>query len=248
MKPEDLAIAVLRSLNALDDISRRGGFRKPESFGMGNYCRQQAQDYNDLPREECSMAIACAFQHLINLGMLVPDPNSNPFGWYLLTPRAKSITTEADYKRYAHASRYPREAIHPLVEKNTISEFMSGDYDTAVFKAFKTLEDLVRKRATLGNEMIGVPLMRAAFHPKTGPLTDKTEHEAEREALMHLMAGAIGRFKNPTSHRFTGLDDPIATIEILQLASSLVRIAEQRQRKEVADPRGPETAADGKEQ
>jgi len=73
-------------------------------------------------------------------------------------------------------------------------------------------------------------MMRAAFRPKDGPLADRSEHEGESEALMHLMAGAIGRFKNPTSHRFTGLDDPVATIEIIQLASLLLRIAEQREK------------------
>ena len=114
-----------------------------------------------------------------------------------------------------------------MIERNTYSEFMKGDYDTAVFKAFKTLEDAVRTHGGFGNESIGVPLMREAFR-KEGPLADMSEHEAERDALMHLMGGAIGRFKNPTSHRFTGLDDPITTIEIIQLASLLLRIAEQR--------------------
>jgi hypothetical protein len=30
-------------------------------------------------REE--LTIACVFQHPINIGMLVPNPNSKPFGW-----------------------------------------------------------------------------------------------------------------------------------------------------------------------
>jgi hypothetical protein len=74
--------------------------------------------------------------------------------------------TAADYERYRHASRYPRGAIHPLIERNTYSEFMKGDYDTAVFKAFKTLEDAVRTRGGFGNESIGVPLMREAFRKR----------------------------------------------------------------------------------
>ena len=74
-------------------------------------------------------------------------------------------------------------------------------------------------------------LMRDAFHPEDGLLTDMSEQTGEREALMQLMRGSIQRFKNPTSHRFAGLDDPVATIEILQLASLLLRITDQRQRR-----------------
>jgi len=29
------------------------------------------------------------------------------------------------------------------------------------------------------------------------------------------MAGGVGRFENPTGPRFTGLDDPVTTIEII---------------------------------
>lgn len=225
MNPEDLALAVLRSLNASDDnFAQR---RQRENVGFTNYCNGQALLYESAPQDQCARAIAGAFQHLVTIGMLVPNPQSMSYGWYVLTDRAKAIKTAADYERYRHASRYPHGAIHPMIERNTYSEFMKGDYDTAVFKAFKTLEDAVRTRGGFGNESIGVPLMREAFR-KEGPLADMTEHEAERDALMHLMGGAIGRFKNPTSHRFTGLDDPITTIEIIQLASLLLRIAEQR--------------------
>ncbi len=227
-KPEELAVAVLRSLNALDDARASRMTRLREPFSLTNYCVGQANRYDDVSHEESALAISAAFQHLVTMGMLTPSPHAANFGWFLLTARAKTIKSDADYARYLHASRFPRDSIHPLVEKNTISEYMSGDYETAVFKAFKTLEDLVRKRAGLPNEMIGTALMRTAFNPVNGPLTDITEHEGEREALAHLMAGAIGRFKNPTSHRFTGLDDPVATLEILQLASSLIRVAETR--------------------
>ena len=71
-------------------------------------------------------------------------------------------------------------------------------------------------------------MMRTAFKPNEGPLADKSELAGEQEALMHSMAGAIGRFKNPASHRFTGLDDPVIALETIQLASLLLRIAETR--------------------
>jgi hypothetical protein len=52
---------------------------------------------------------------------------------------------------------------------------------------------------------IGVALMRKAFDKSTGPLTDMSNPEAEREALAHLFAGAIGSYKNPHSHRTVNL-------------------------------------------
>lgn len=45
------------------------------------------------------------------------------------------------------------------------------------------------------NSEVGTALMRKAFHPDTGPLTDKTLIVAEREAEMHLFAAAIGHAK-----------------------------------------------------
>jgi len=128
MNPEDLALAVLRCLNASDENSARRGQR--ENFSFTNYCNAQANLYSSTPQEQCTRAIAVAFQYLVTIGMLVPNPHSNPFGWYVLTDRAKAIKTGPDYDRFRHASRYPRGAIHPALEQNTYSEFMKGDYDT----------------------------------------------------------------------------------------------------------------------
>jgi len=49
----------------------------------------------------------------------------------------------------------------------------------------------------LRNTLIGVPLMREAFAPDKGPLTDTTT-ELGTSPRMELLAGAIGSYKNPT--------------------------------------------------
>ena len=64
--------------------------------------------------------------------------------------------------------------------------------------------------------------MRKAFHPDTGPLTDKALVAAEREAEMHLFAAAIG-------HRTV----PMTALEAARLivfASHLIDIIERREK------------------
>lgn len=79
----------------------------------------------------------------------------------------------------------------------------------------------------------GVDLMRSAFHPTNGALTDQTAVPAEREALSHLFAGAIGHAKNPGSHR-TVNPTAIETAELIGLASYLLGIVETRASKNAA--------------
>jgi hypothetical protein len=65
-------------------------------------------------------------------------------------------------------------------------------------------------------------LMRKAFDSKSGPLRDPGLPSAEREALAHLFAGAIGSYKNPHSHRRVNIDAGEA-VEMIMLANHLIR-------------------------
>jgi hypothetical protein len=81
-----------------------------------------------------------------------------------------------------------------------------------------------------GVNLFGVNVMRKAFHPDTGPLTDKAAVYGEREAEMHLFSGAIGHAKNPGSHRdVTMVPDEAARLIIF--ASYLLSIVERRRKK-----------------
>ena len=112
--------------------------------------------------------------------------------------------------------------------------FLLGDYETAAFKAMKEVEVRVRELSGLSNDLIGVTLMRQAFQPNGGPLADATHEGGERQARSDLFAGALGSFKNPTSHRTVAYNDPTEASEVILLADLLMRILDTIERNQAA--------------
>ena len=75
---------------------------------------------------------------------------------------------------------------------------------------------------------IGVPLMRKAFDKTNGPLTYPLLQEAEKDAMAHLFAGAIGLYKNPQSHRNVSISDAAEAAELIIIASHLLHTIDLR--------------------
>lgn len=185
------------------------------------------------------LAISEAWTWLVTQGLIVHKPRDNG-NWFSISRTGEKITSDAEFDNFTKAALVPRNLLHPRIAEDAWANFLRGAHDLAVFTAFRQVEEAVREAAGFDARALGVDMMRRAFAVKDGPLTDMTLPEAEREALAHLFAGAIGSYKNPSSHRTVKIADAAEAGEMLILASHLLRIAEDRARRRGGD--GPPLA------
>jgi uncharacterized protein (TIGR02391 family) len=171
-----------------------------------------------------------AWNSLVIKGYLMHNGQSHP-DFFMITSAGEDLIKrfkQGAIPSYTVTRMLPREALHPAINDKPWQHFMRGEFDTAAFQAMKAVEVSVRDAGSLGNNLVGVALMRQAFALDTGPLTDTSVERGEQSARMDLFAGAIGSYKNPHSHRDVDLNDPMEAAEIILLANHLLRIVEAR--------------------
>lgn len=93
--------------------------------------------------------------------------------------------------------------------------------------ALKEVEVAVRRASDSPDSLIGTKLMQEAFRPG-GPLAREDADGGEVVAEMNLFMGAIGLFKNPSSHRPVDYSDVTAACEVVLMADLLLRLVDQR--------------------
>ena len=154
---------------------------------------------------------------------VAPQPGEQG-DWMFITRRGTRVLQEENFATYAKESLLVSETLDPVLARKVKPLFLRGDYDTAIFHAFREVEVRVRKIGKYSNSDYGVNLMRKAFHPITGVLTNTTSETVEKEAKMHLFSGAIGLFKNPASHRDIRAISPEFAADIIRVANCLLKM------------------------
>lgn len=103
------------------------------------------------------------------------------------------------------------------------SDFLNEGYESAIFKAYKQVEEAVRAKAGQAAAITGHDLMVAAFNPNRGALRNpEAKTPAEDHAFFLLFDCAHSWFRNPVGHRTVPYQDAKEAAQIIGLANLLL--------------------------
>jgi len=197
-----------------------------ELFETGGYTTYDAAKRNEVDRRVGRASKVLEDAELIQ----EPDTDNGRNGYRVISEKGRRAAREIDFAAAKVRSRYSREMFHPSLPDAAWNAFRSGDYDTAVYEAFKGLESSIRKKGMgqngIGAADHGVPLMHKAFDVNAGPLTDKAAPSGRKERRRELFSGAFGELRNPVAHGDPTITDPMIAVEEMIAAGTLQRIVD----------------------
>jgi len=198
---------------------------QPSILHSNNITVQSSWPYHAVGRRagEFLRAIAEAWAWLEANALIAGTPGSSG-GWSFVTRAGRALAGRPDGLARLQAEQRLGLELHPRIAGKVQSQFLLGESETAVFVAMKEVEIRVRELGRFPDSLIGVKLMQEAFKPGGGPLVDPQLEGGEQVGRMQLFAGAMGVFKNPTSHRPVNYSDPSAAAEAVLLADLLLRL------------------------
>jgi uncharacterized protein (TIGR02391 family) len=241
LEVEELAGILLLHLSSCEGVNpvyQYGGISQQNFFNSLNPTSSQTRpEYGDR-QPEVNQALMEAWTWLQSEGFLVR--NAASIGQFLISRRGQRLKSREDFEAYRKANLLPKAHLHPLLATKVYPAFLRGDYDTAIFQAFKEVEVAVRHAGQIPHDLVGTKLMRAAFataknNQPAGPLTDAQLPSGEQEAMGHLFTGAFGLYRNSTGHRHVPTE-PEEAAEVIMFASQLLRIVDRLRLQQTTGP------------
>jgi uncharacterized protein (TIGR02391 family) len=230
--PDSGAVIALPAANLAGyilEVLMSAGQMERGVWNRRNFCMQVSGEYAAQGQgQDLAVGIACstAWAWLESNSFICRHPEQDN-DWFLATPLGNAVRDHQTIRRFISNEQLPEAFLHAELLVNVRPLFLQSRFETAVFEAFKSLEVAIRNAAKLGYDMIGTQLASRAFNPEDGVLTDKNVEKGERVALMNLMTGALGSYKNPSSHRRVEIAAEEAR-DMIVLASHLLKIVDAR--------------------
>jgi uncharacterized protein (TIGR02391 family) len=162
-----------------------------------------------------------AWSWLDREGFIARKPNDLQGNDFFITRAGREVVAAEDWQARRKTDMFP-DGLDPVLMRTVRPLFARGDYDTAVFRAFKEVEVRVRKKNPNLDGEHGVDLMNQAFGPN-GPLM-KGADKRDRAAMREMFAGAFSICRNPSAHREVKFDDPREVLDMICFANQLLRI------------------------
>jgi len=228
--PRPLTKEVLKRmvLKVLHEHERPGGRNRDYRF-MVRSGLPEFFEISPLSEDELKRGLRAVYE-LERDGFIMQDPAQSSDKFKVLTDRGKRVVEQS-----LEDMKLPSVDIDQLLARDDLvgkvhDDYLAEDHETAIWKAFKLLEETVRSKANLSPQDFGAALMSKAFNPSTGLLKHPdAQTAAEDEGFHLLMRGAIQWFKNPPGHRTVGYDDPVVVAQALALANPFLDMVDQCQ-------------------
>ncbi len=191
-----LSIALLKKifLKVLHEHHRSGGRYHNSSHDYTGIVRYSIAEYfniEPLSKQEYSDGLRAVYE-LERDGFIMQDASQSSDVFKVLTDKGKSLVKQSLEDMQLTSIDIDQLLTRDNLRERVRDDYMIGDYETAIFKAFRLLEESVRAKAGLPAEVIGADLMTRAFRPNGGILRHpNAQTPGEVEAFHHLMRGAI---------------------------------------------------------
>jgi len=150
----------------------------------------------------------------------------------LALPAPRMLALPSSGEGAGVASIYGKAVTEPEIETVSRDLFASGHYSLAVQESFKAVEKFVQQKANVLG-ISGTQLMQQVFST-TAPILfwserKTTSEQDEQKGYLQLYAGAMLGIRNPVTHEFKWIDDPLLSIELILFAQHLLRKAKMAQ-------------------
>jgi uncharacterized protein (TIGR02391 family) len=219
-----LALQILRHVVESPPFASRAYIVSPWTWNAASH---------GLPWDQVEAKVTLAWDLLLQLQLIDETPGGDALTVATLTGRGRDAARRDDLQR-ARAETRIAMGLHSLLDGDVKAHYARGDHEIAVFTAMREVEIRMRDLAQAKPDDVGVPLVRKAFavrEGEEGPLTDRAQPPAERVATQHFFAGALGLFKNPSSHRQVDFEDPEVAAEIVLVADLLLRMLDVTEKR-----------------